>query len=533
MIAISQHFSEEHYLVGESLCDSGAVISAEKSKGNLWLVTVLDGDMYDVAVKGFGTKKRVEECHCSAYRAEKQCPHIVAALLRISNEVRNTAESNTVKTTLPTTLTLSSVLAEISHSELEQFVKRVAKTDKSFSALLKTVFAPKVNLADNAQKYTALLHPYVKPVTSIEQKPAASDLRLALKLMSEMHDQMEDAITLEQYTLVFDIIKGTFAKMHYLCHHYKLVRAKLEKIILATNAHIRAMYEASLAPALKAELDVLLTNICCLSYYNYIDKDNEVPLTLHRHSRNTAVQAIATHLSKMAVADRADTVRILAVATLLESAPSDMAELSDQIVIEAADLLVDWNADELAISLLQRQQKSSDRNRALEYALIDFYYRTGRTTEADALSVDLFVNHREFRFLRRIKNHHDGLIPKSLEKNITKKLSASTNLTFRALYYKEVRDDESLLDILRQANDLQLLMQYDYYLYSKQYTELEAIYLQSLDYYLGQHAGSAATYFVEEVMRHLEDIDAMKLARALKIHLEKNYPQRVGIELYK
>lgn len=535
MKPLESQFSEENYLLGETLYEQESILEARKLKGNLWSFEVRDDTVYEVEVKSYGTKSTTYTCDCDSYGNQKQCPHIVAAMLHLRKLITDKQKVPSKQKPKVKNLSINTIMEHVEYDDLVKFIKFAARKDRALNFLFKAVFAPRLDMEDNAKKYSDLLQALIKPISTSGSKSSNSDIRLAIRLIQEFQDQLEDALTLGQYVTVFDIIKGVLSKIHYLHRNYPTVRKHTSKSIILFNKHVADLYNLSLAPALLDQLDDVLSSVATLSYYNYIDVNNEIIYNVYSNRRKEAIKVLKEQLQEKPTSKFGDEEKpiILAVKKLYK-VDTEQTEVTDQQLIDASKILQGWKESDHAISLIKGSMSSKERNRTLEHALIERLYESGNDEEGNKLAIRLFTEHREFRYLRKLKEVDGGQIGPAIKASIAKELKKiKEQYQFKATYYREIEDLENLCNTLGQSEDLQLIMEHDAYLYKEDYVKLESIYVASVTNYLDSHAGSIAASFMTEVLTHLTNIDALKLHKTISNLLEKDYSHRTGLLEFK
>jgi len=479
LIKIEHSYKEEHYLVGETIYDNGAVELKEQDKKS-YVMQVTDEVKHEVQVRKYGTKSMKTTCSCEEYSQQKSCPHAVAALLYI--------RANTpTKTKAPKQLAynVNSILTQLTREEMLNFIKLQARKDKAFNYMLKAKYANKVQLADNSVKYSSILHTIIKPVADDATRSLTSDIRLAVRVIHEFSDQLDDALAEGDYTTAFEIMRGIWGKIHYLYRHYKGSRKYVGSTLLKLSTHVEDMYKAGLAPRLLAEVDELVVAVTSLSYYNFLDPSVEVVQCLYKYRRVDAMQALQEHImSKDGDAIEEQEVNILYALSVLLDSPTSIS-VTDQQLIQSSQLLQRWDANAAAVALLEtRYEADPSRNRTIEYALVDTLHNCDR-------------------------------------------------YRYKALYYRDIEDISNLLATLQAAKDMQLLMEHDAYLYRREPTQLIDVYISAVDTYLAAHVGGIAASFITEVLSHLDNIGAFKVKTTLTKHITQQYKHRIGLVDYK
>jgi hypothetical protein len=518
---------EKHYVKGEILFDEGAVLEVVEVEKSLWSVMVKDNGILEVEIQHPNTKKQKSTCECATFEAEKSCEHIATALLYLRKKESEKVKKRKESALRKQAFNLKTILENIDSEDLIRFVKSYAQNDRMFGILLKASFARKIDLYDNSQKYESILSSLIKPISTESNASNNSDIRIAFKVIEEFNSQLEDALSLNQLDEAFLIIKACLPKLHYLYSNYGKRSEKVTDLLAKFHGHIDALYENQLAPALLNMLDELIVDLFQKSYYNHLDFLINIFHIAEKHDRISVIEKLKTTIQNTALGKVKQINYVVFTALLIQNGYYEKIQSSDDTIIAAIHYLVKMNHGDKAIEFMERFRKSQTKNRKLEYTMVATYRSLGQTKKFQELSAELYVSNNDSRYYRMLKENTTDKswipIKKIILDNIEKQ---NPNSSFVARFYEHEGMIDNLISLLEEECDLRHIMKYDYTLYKSNYIDLERIYHKAIKQYLDNHAGNIATRFIDEILHHLTQIRAHKLATSIKNFISTHYPQR-------
>lgn len=530
MSFIENSVHPDHYPVGEELLDRRAVLEVIEIEKHLWSVMVKDGGILEVEILNPNTKRQRSTCECKIYQEEKSCQHIAAALLHLRKiEDHKRAKEKKEVATAKSTFNIRTVLAKVQTDQLLAFVKSYAKADKNFSVMLKASFAKAVDVHDTTAKYSGILSTLIKPVGTSANQSTAAELRLALRVTEEFHDQLEDSISVSAYQEAICIIAASLSKLHYLYAKYSHNKVKVAKWIKKYHDRISVLYQENLAPSLLSQIDEVVLDLAQKSYYNHLESVVSLYQVALRHDRTDLLAALHAIYTDTTLRSSREEDRPVLGAIYILAADYHKLALTDDSLIRSIEYLARTNSNSQAIGYMEQIVTQNLRNRKIERALLSAYLEEGMTDKYQSLAIDLYVKYGDIRYYRQLKATASAEAwPRIRSKILDSLITEKADATLLSSYYVNEEMHTELLAVLRMSLDLRLIMKHDYYLNKVDHLMTITLYKEAIKAYLDSHAGSAATAFISEVFVHLKQIGAYKLEKHLKDYINTNFSHRGG-----
>lgn len=506
MTEIAQHILDKYAERGKTLFAAKAIVDTLKHDNNHYTYYIKDGQLYEVNRKNQSEQNDTYTCECNDYQKEGYCPHIHAVRLHSDFALSN-------KESKKQNYSVKYILNNIDQDQLSRFVKSAAQRDRKFSFMLRGAFATQLNNTGSSV-YKDLLSQLVKPVRIATGKSNAGDIRLAVTLINEFHDQLQDAITLGQYNTSVDIMVGTWNYIHYLYRHQERHRSQLEPIIKSYNLLFSEMYKQPVAPQLKEKMEEALREVCALSYYNFIDKEYEPLLTLYLAGRKLLSREIFIDKAVYTLDNQYDII-YNSLLYLLDGVPA-YDTISTNNSLKISDLLVQWIGPEVANGYLHEAIAHNDIPMPLEIQYVKNLISLDEHSRAVNVTVEKYTKTKNYRYLKPFLQENSAIaddLKKQLDQTIP---SLRISAVFKATYYYDTDNLEMLLSELNHVDDVDTLMDYSDKLYDKKYSSLEALILVKVKSYLMEHSGPYVKEYLDLLSQKLKRKKHVKLVAALR-----------------
>jgi len=138
---------------------------------------------------------------------------------------------------------------------------------------------------------------------------------------------------------------------------------------------------------------------------------------------------------------------------------------------------------------------------------------------------DLYENTYDFRYLMRAKKCVKAF-PKTVLKSITKTVKAQANEEEKMSWWLMSGDIKSLVKYLEEKNDIALIQLYEEEIYKDDPANLEKLYLNYIHSYLNEHFGQRSVTVVKNLLYHLRQMDAKKIAFNIEKDLFETFSSR-------
>jgi len=526
---------ENHLIKGELLLDDNAVMEVLQVEKQLWSVIIKDDNILEVEVHKPNTKSQNSTCECDVFAVEKSCAHIACALLHLRNLNQKAQKEKKKKQEEKASqrFNIKTILDQIEPEILGNFVRSYAQIDKRFSTMIKATFASQIDVADNAYKYHSILHNLVKPIATEKHKSSAGDLRVALKVIEEFNEQIEDLLVSYKYDEAISILRSTIPKLHYMFAKYSIRTEKLVKWINVYHNHIDHLYAQNLAPKMTNLLDDIVCSIIEKSYYCFLDGVNDLYFILKTKERNEVLkEALPFIMEKVDSLMPEHNKTVVNAIVTLEKGTIDSAINEDDLSRSIYYLLKQGYTNE-AVAFLHKYTTDNPQKRKIQYVYLNALFSNNKMEEYIKIASSLISKNNDYRLYKNVKEKLGTKLWNEHKSSILTQVSQHSNPNFQASVWYNEEMMERLLKVLDQSSDLRLIMKYDNDLQKEHYKQLETIYKKSIESYLESHVGRMANNFIEEVFYHLKSIKAYKLERSISTFIQNKFPHRAQLTSFK
>ncbi len=537
------HFDGDTVYDGEQLYDSGAVHEINKPEKSLWTIMVHDGIFYEVELFSPFAQRRKSSCECDTYKKTKSCKHITAALFALRTQLREEAERKADrqkhKTTTGKKLNINTLLQELDKQDLLHFIKAYARKDKNFNIALKAHFARRVDLEDNHAKYKGILDSIIKPITSLTNRAKAADLKSFISVAKELTAQLEDAVSVADYRDAFFIIDAGISKAEYVRYHYDNYADETLAISQRFHELLVLLHQRVHAKELKSNLLDLIIDLPQRSYYSHNRleghlyflligkqyKDKGLMLRLKDICLNTLMKK--TH-------EDHEMVTILSIVHMIDFHLTKLKDINwfvtdyAKLSMSVVDRLVHANEAEVSVKLMKKMKAHFPKSRELKRKLLQVLLSLDQLDELSKVLPKYVIQSDDTKLLFKLKDKlsDDKWADVILELiNHYKELPDKKSI-LASLYFNE-EDYDSLISLMHNGVELDLLMNYDHKLLRKYPKDLSEIYQKVLSDIIDSYLGDKAHASVKKAIYHMDQLGARKLRKSVMSYLEKEYKHRM------
>lgn len=536
------HFDGDLIFQGEQLYDQGAVQEIHKPEKSLYVVMVYDEIFYEVELFSPFAQRRKCSCECDHYKSHKACKHITAGLFALRTQLKNEQERKAQKAkqnTTPKKLNINTLLQDLDKRDILQFIKGYARKDKNFNIALKAHFARKVDLEDNKAKYKSILDSIIKPITSINNRAKSADLKNFINISKELISQMEDALSLSDYKDAHYIVEAGISKAEYVRYHYDSYADETSQISDRYHELLILLYQRVHASELKNSLLALIKELPQRSYYRHNKfKSHLYYLLIQKEYKDKellgALKVIIEEILDTKRLEEHDKVTILSLLVMIDYYTTSLKNLewflNDHagLTMNVVDRLVDAEEAEVSVKLMKKLKTHFPKSRELKRKLLQVYLTLGKISDLVKLLPTYVIQSDDLRLLYKLESKvSNEQWTEVIMKVINHYKTKPDKLHILASLYDHEEDYESLLQLLTEHSDLELVMQYDNNLHKAYPKELLEIYKKSLAQVLDSYLGEKAQISVKKALYHIEQIGARKIQRNLQAYLEKEYKHRL------
>lgn len=215
---VELHLDESCLVQGEWLLEQGRVGHLLETERHLWLTEVQDGTAWEVEMRISPSKVQQASCECAAFRADKQCAHLAAALLALrrlltDRQAEKQAARAQKKERPARSLDTQSILNNVRPDDLADFVRQYARSNRAFAVALKTRFASEVPALDNKAKFSELLDSAVGMARKADNSISYRGAGKIASVADEMLAQARQATALRHWADAADMAQSIIEKL--------------------------------------------------------------------------------------------------------------------------------------------------------------------------------------------------------------------------------------------------------------------------------------------------------------------------------
>lgn len=392
---------------------------------------------------------------------------------------------------------------------------------------------------NNESVYKSILDSIIGPIRIKDQKIGGAELRSFEYVTNELIQQYEDAVSLQQYTEGFFILKAILNKGCYIHHNSKKESEKIMQLIIQIHTFLDELFYCPIAPELRQKLYGFALELAQKSYYKILDNSLNIFEILYTHKKedneyrliNEAAYSKKEQLNleisssvfldgfllRMDYADdKYDSAKFLAYPL----------EYQNKVI----DLLIHLKAFGPAIKALEDIIESNHNvSRFIKEKLIYAY----GLSEKKQLYVDAiysyFVDYRNPKYLKQLQ---DTLGTKwdVTKKKFLKKIAQIEDLKQRdylkAKLLFETEDHDNLIEVFESPIDLDTAMAVDREII-KMFPErvIESYFKKSCDI-LDNYVGGSASNKIRSLLIHIENVSDYKLRAKIFSQIKNHYVHR-------
>jgi hypothetical protein len=527
-------FSEQVVLEGEMLYDQQAVKDLLQVEKSLWIALVEDAETYEVELLKPQRKSRQFTCDCTHFKKHGECKHIIAAFFAFRSKIRSIEEGKKKpRKTSSRHFNLNLILEQVSKEDLVRFLKSYGKKDKKFATLVKAHFARSVSGTFN-NRYKTILQSVIKPVQTAEVNIGAAQVKHYVQVCTELTDQLEDAIVLEDYRESIQIWQSCLSMNEYVMHYTSFQASDVQKLAFRLSTAFKTLLQAEMSPELRQELIQSSLEIATRSYYHYKQVSTNILELVYQSVGPVSnwTEKLLENIEELLPQKDGEELLILTSLKMRllyrTNTPINVSQLVDAFGKDITLLIkniVTSTDYECAVHMCKKIVEVYPEKTTLNAVLVEVYQYQSNIDGIRKLAFDMLVSSHESRYFDMLKEHTPsgewaGIKKQALQ--LIDKVKVRTELLTRD------EDWDGLLKVLNEENDLNLTMKYTYRLNLNRPSELAELYEGQLRDYLKNHIGTKAGAFFKEVLLHLETVGALTSIKRIYKLLDREFPHRTA-----
>ncbi len=534
LLKLDSFFPEEMYLEGETMYDEKRInLVSELYRGKA-LVVMSDESKVEIR---FNKDNIVDvNCNCDVFKIKKLCPHLVAGALevrKLASKMQEKKVKRKPRTVKKTGDRLKMILNNLSKAELESFVSSYAQKDKNFRLFFEAFFMNKLKSNVSKNNYGNLLDEILPPSSDVETKFSRQQIKLLCDIASDLTNQYKDSISLKKYTDAFQIIKSLLNKLSYAYNSNK--NEKLEEILMETHDLFFLLFDDEIAPELKENAYEFVYEMIQKSYYFY-QKDNDLIHLLLSTSplKENIVKLIEVLNNKIQILrDKEAKSYLITFYIGLEKRYdlldenwfdvyfNDMTDFMDTSVV----MIKEGFSKELEELLKDLYAKDKMSKRLYLDSQLKIALSADNCERVGFLAKDIYENTSDFKYIKRTRHcisDFSDIVKKKLTDLIREKGSKRDLLN----WYQFTEQQDDLINFLKEKNDIYLIKEFENYLLENSPEKLQKLYYDYMKSYLENHFGKKSSEEIKQLLFHLRQIGAKKVAFNIEKDLFEDFGHR-------
>jgi hypothetical protein len=141
------------------------------------------------------------------------------------------------------------------------------------------------------------------------------------------------------------------------------------------------------------------------------------------------------------------------------------------------------------------------------------------------LILDIYESTFDFRYLKRVRKCFT-LLDKKILKQIDRIVEENANEEERLEWWLMIKDFKKLVNFLLEKNDITLIQYFENEIHENSSEDIEKLYLNYIHEYLNSHFGKSSVTVVKNLLFHLRQIGAKKIAFNIEKDLFDTFSSR-------
>jgi len=516
------HLPEDWLIAGEELFEEGAVEGLSEPERNLWLCLVNGSE---VEVQLSPSRVKAATCDCTAFKKEKGCVHIAAALFSLRNHLQQkaAARETVVKGTAGKKTNLLNLIQQVPPAELVSFIGDYARQNRAFALALKARFTGLLPVEDRREKYLELLDSAIKALRNRSERINSRGARQLAQVTGELLAQAEEAIAEKHPQEAAIIITSILEKIGPVARKTEGKESRLMAAIAESFSLLRQIHILNPAP----ELLQATWEFCLRESRKFIFRQSHIQLEYLTYSATLApalgktdefLEHLRDNIREMETADpNRPRILILIHQILMQKGDTGHAQehllenLHEPVfllhVVEEAIATGHWKkARFLAEKGLESGPFPASQSEKLEEHLFRLSLQERDRESVLQFGTSRFLQSKDPQYLGYLKSFARGDWPKLADDLLEKLEGQPYSLLKRdaiaRLLFEEERYDDLFQYIIR-LQSLDLLGEYGPSWPADRTDQAERLYGEILNSFLNNHLGRKPSQRVREMLEQL------------------------------
>ena len=551
---IERHVDESLLVQGEELYIKDGVLAMEEIEQHLWSFKVIEEEdaRYEVEIQITPSKVKAYTCDCATFQTDKNCPHIVAALLalrrRKSEEKKQKRKKKQQQSQSSRKLSIQQILDQLEREDLIHIIKDFTRQNRAFALSLKARYAYKVPSVDSQKAYLQLVNSVIqmarRPDRTFNKRGAAS----IAKILEEMLEQMHLHLVQHQYAEVFILAQSILLKVPPILSKIQSDEALLNPALEKVLKLLLQLIQASIPPALRERIwEFLIEEYTKIAYRN--------------HGLDVFFHPI---LIRLATEDEQSMLLLETSELMLDHYRTEDRPLAQALYFHYLLWEKKYSKKAIPRFFTHILQKSSEHSELIHYCLRQKDYKRAEQFAKASLKVadsvaekikgktfllrlaelqedqkktiklaqDLFLTSKDLSYFRKIKKAAGEewlTIRAQVIQKLEKQLGQSDHQKLLPQIYGEEGMYDELLKHITEHPSLDVLVNFDRYLLPEYEKKLKSIYVAEVQLYLNAHLGRISSTKIRSIIQHLHSLGAHSIGNELVQIIRKDYAERPSL----
>ena len=528
---IETKVDEEILLKCEELLDLNNPAQLKELSNGRWESLIIDNSLhFNPVVQIASQRLKHFKCNCNTIQDSEICSHILASVLEIRKRIfeKDNRKPKRIGKSLRKRRDISNLLNKVPEGQLREFVISRARKDSAFKLILQGRFLEHLP-ANELEDYIESIFP---PLTKANEKISHKKLTTYLEVSQELESHFKNLMIKDDYIEAFHLAYFHLKKSFYIKHHLQNPNTRFKSLHSNLIDNFLELYNLIEAPEYRVFVRNQLTELLSSSYISAsFDKEREIWLLLlfSVEDRANLLKLAENYLSKRGKQDY-DTYYFINMLTTIcahdEEVKKEAVKLKDaQKAYREIHLLIEYKRLEKCNEILLYYYNFQSLNQPLALLITKHLIVPDNFVDETAKStIAYYLKYRNTKFVEFLDRIAGGLI-EYREELIEKTRELSDNALFIDLLFimKQYSDGKS--EISKNLS-FEVLKKFDIQLFQVYPETCFRFYWQLIDQYLSDHFGRHAIEFIEETVRHTENLDSVKWNRWLIQQIRSKYPDR-------
>lgn len=392
---------------------------------------------------------------------------------------------------------------------------------------------------NNESVYKSILDSIIGPIRIKDQKIGGAELRSFEYVSNELIQQYEDAVSLQQYTEGFFILKAILNKGCYIHHNSKKESEKIMQLIIQIHTFLDELFYCPIAPELRQKLYGFALELAQKSYYKILDNSLNIFEILYTHKKEDEEFKLVSEAAytKKEQLNLDITSSVFLDGFLLRIDFSDNKYDSAKFLAypleyqnKVIDLLIHLKAFDPAIKVLEDIiETNSNVSRFIKEKLIYAYGLSNKTKLHTDAIYSYFVQYKNPKYLKQLQDKMGDkwdTIKKKYLKRISQIEDTKQRDYLKAKLLYETGDHDNLIEVFESPIEIDTAMAIDREII-KMYPErvIDSYFKKSCDI-LENYVGQSASNKIRALLIHIENVSDYKLRAKLFSQIKNHFVHR-------